>query len=80
MKPAGLFDSLGGGHISRADVALLDGGQMRSKHRHYMDDGRKTHHNVKDRQVHATKQGSEQVDPKASQRKMQTAKNDEKQR
>jgi hypothetical protein len=53
---------------------------MRSKNRQYMIDRRNAHHDVQDRQVHTTENGSKKIDPKASQRKMQTAKNNEEQR
>jgi hypothetical protein len=73
-------DSLGCGQCYRADVALLNGSQMRSEHRQYMVDGRNAHHDVQDRQIRTTEYGSQKVDPKAGQRKMKPAKNNEKQR
>lgn len=45
-----------------------------------MVDGRNTHHNVQDRQVRTTEYGGKKVDPKAGERKMKPAKNNEKQR
>jgi hypothetical protein len=69
------MDSLGSGQCYRADVVLFDGVQVRSEHWQHMVDGRNAHHDVQDRQVHGAKKGWQQTDPKASQRKMQTAKN-----
>ena len=45
-----------------------------------MEDGRQTNHDVKYRHIQTTEYGSQKVDTKASQRKMKTAKNNEKQR
>lgn len=53
---------------------------MRSKNWHYMVDGRNAHHDVQHRQIHTTEYSGKKIDAKASQRKMQTAKNYEKQR
>ena len=53
---------------------------MRSKNWQHMVDGRNAHHDVKDRQIHTAENGGKKIDPEASQRKMQTAKNNEEQR
>ena len=53
---------------------------MRPKNWQYVVDRRNAHHDIKDRQVETAKYSSHQVDPKASQRKMKTAKNYEEQR
>ena len=53
---------------------------MRSEYWQYMIDRRNAHHDVQDRQIRTAKYSGKKIDPKASQRKMKTAKNNEKQR
>ena len=53
---------------------------MRSKNWQYMIDRRNAHHDVQHRQIHAAENSAKKIDAKASQRKMQTAKNNEEQR
>ena len=53
---------------------------MRAQQRHHMINGRKTHHDIKDRQVGAAKNGAKQVNPEAGECEMQTTNNHKEQR
>ena len=53
---------------------------MRLQNRRYMVDGRKTHHDVEDRNIGTTKNGAKKIDPKAGERKMQTTNDNKEQR